>query len=127
MCSLISSALGRSRPSERAGVNAIVVNHIAAVPVEQHEYSPMRRGQRARYISAHHPMSAPVDIAGPIERVCECNFLPQRSHSATIPPPTAKARDSNGGMVDWSFTQAAGLYLALFRTGSSSTRPRMHG
>jgi hypothetical protein len=67
MCSLIKL---RARPIPALGefgVYAIAVDDIAAVPVEQHEYQPMRRGQRARLADDHHNMSATVDIPGAVE------------------------------------------------------------
>jgi hypothetical protein len=70
-------------------VEAIVVDNIAAVPVEQHEYLPMRRGQRARLASDHHPMSAPINVAGPVEIVRDGDLLAaslaQRHRSSAAP------------------------------------------
>jgi hypothetical protein len=56
-------------------VEAIVVDNIAAVPVEQHEYLPMRRGQRATAASDHDQMSAPINVAGQVEIVRDGDLL----------------------------------------------------
>ena len=64
-------------------MDLIVVDLIAAVPVEQHEYSLTHRGQGTRLAGDHNPMSAAVDITGLIERIRERDFPPQRSHNAT--------------------------------------------
>jgi hypothetical protein len=93
-------------PLGEFGVDLIVVDHVAAVPVEQQEYSLIHRSQGTRLAGDHNPMSAAVDITGLIERIRERDFPPQRSHNATVPPPTVKAPDSSGGMADWSFIQA---------------------
>jgi hypothetical protein len=59
----------------KCGMDLIIADYITAVLVEQHEYLPMRRGQRARFTSDYQPMSAPIDIARLIENVCERDFL----------------------------------------------------
>ena len=75
-------------------MDLIVVNHIAGVPVGQHEYSPMCRGQGTRPAGDHNLMSAAVDITGLIERIRERDFrrngrttprfLPQQSRHPTV-------------------------------------------
>ena len=50
-------------------MDLIVVDLIAAVPVEQHEYSLTHRGQGTRLAGDHNPMSAAVDITGLIEHI----------------------------------------------------------
>ena len=62
-------------------MDLIVIDHIAAVPVEQHEYSPMRRGQETRVADDHNPLSA-VDITSLIERIRERDF---RRNGRTTP------------------------------------------
>jgi len=49
-------------------VDLIVVDLVAAVPVEQHEYSLIHRGQGTRLAGDHNPVSAAVDITSLIER-----------------------------------------------------------
>jgi hypothetical protein len=70
-------------------MDAIAVNDIAAVPVEQHEYLPMRRGQRARLASDHYQMPAPINVAGLVEIVREGDLLaasPAQRHSSSAAP-----------------------------------------
>jgi hypothetical protein len=70
------------------GVDAIVGDHITAVPVEQHEYLPMRRGQRARLAGDRYPMAAPINVASPVEIVCEgdlfASAVAQRHRSSRL-------------------------------------------
>jgi hypothetical protein len=72
-------------------VDAIVVDDIAVVPVEQHEYLPMHRGQRARLASNHHEMSAAINVTGPVEIVRDGDLLAasltQRHSSSAAPRP----------------------------------------
>jgi hypothetical protein len=56
-------------------VDAIVVHDIAAVPVDQHEYLPMRCGQRATAAGDHDQMSAPINVAGQVKIVRDGNLL----------------------------------------------------
>jgi hypothetical protein len=56
-------------------VNAIDGDHIATVLVEQHEYLPMRRGQRARLAGNHYPVSAPINVASLVEIVRDSDLL----------------------------------------------------
>jgi hypothetical protein len=56
-------------------MDAIVVDDIVAVPVEQHEYLPMRRDQRATAASDHDQMSAPINVAGKVEIVRDGDLL----------------------------------------------------
>jgi hypothetical protein len=70
-------------------VDAIAVDDIAAVPVELHEYQPMRRGQRATAASDHDQMPAPINVAGQVEIICDGDLLAaslaQRHSSRPLP------------------------------------------
>jgi hypothetical protein len=65
------------------------MHDIAAVAIEQHEYLPMRRGQRARLANDHNQMSAPINVAGSLEIVGDGDLLAasvaQRHRSSTDP------------------------------------------
>ena len=63
-------------------MDLIVVDLIAAVPVEQHEYSLTHRGQGTRLAGDHNPMSAAVNITSLIECIRECDF---RRNGRTTP------------------------------------------
>jgi hypothetical protein len=67
-------------------VDAFVVDDITAVPVEQHEYLPMRRGQRATAACDGDQMSAPINVAGQV-KIAMAISSPHRAHRATVPHP----------------------------------------
>jgi len=69
LCGSAISALGEF------DLDAIDGNHIAAVSVEQHEYLPVRCGQRMRLAGNHYPVSAPINVASPVEIVRDSDLL----------------------------------------------------
>jgi hypothetical protein len=58
-------------------LDTVVVDDIAAVPVEQHAYLPMRRGQRARLAGNHYLKSAPINVASGIVNLSRGGMLPR--------------------------------------------------
>jgi hypothetical protein len=51
------------------GTNAIGVDDIAAMAIEQREYLPMLRGYAPRPAGDHHHVSAPIDVSSSVEIV----------------------------------------------------------
>jgi hypothetical protein len=62
-------------PAIELGMDAIGVDDIPAMVMEQGEYLPMRRGQLARLAGDRHDMSASVDIACLIKVVRDRNLF----------------------------------------------------
>jgi hypothetical protein len=76
-------------PAIKLGVNAIGVDDLPAMAIEQREYLPMPRGQAPRRASDHHHMSTPIDVSRSVEIVGEGDLLAaslaQRHNSSTYP------------------------------------------